>query len=423
MANEKTGNALWYPYAQMKDLEVNHQVQTAEGVHLHLTDGKRLIDGISSWWCVTHGYHHPELDQAIKDQLDKYAHVMLGGLSNEPALNLSQKLVEITPEGLNHVFFGDSGSVGVEVALKMATQYWHNLGRANKKKIIALNKAYHGDTSGCMSVCDPAEGMHNLFSGITPQQYFLDAPESGYEPDLALLKQELDTIEAFMRSEHQHCAALIVEPLMQAAGGFNLYSPEYLKQVKALCEKYEILLIADEVATGFGRTGTLFACEQADICPDIMVLGKGLTAGYLGHSATLATTEIFNAFLSDDPSKAFMHGPTFMGNALACSVGLKSIEIFQRDRYLERIKHIETHLKNSLLPVQSKKIKAARVLGATGVFEVHDKSVLADAQAFAIERGVWLRPFESYLYTMPPYIIDDESLTKITDVMLEWADS
>ncbi|MCG8672948.1 MAG: adenosylmethionine--8-amino-7-oxononanoate transaminase [Pseudomonadales bacterium] len=414
-------NTLWYPYAQMKNLEVNHQVKSAQGVHLHLADGSKLIDGISSWWSVSHGYHHPELDQALKDQLEKYAHVMLGGLSNEPAVNFSEKLVEITPDGLNHVFFADSGSVGVEVSLKMAVQYWHNLGRANKNKIIALNKAYHGDTCGCMSVCDPAEGMHKLFSGITPQQFFLDAPTSGYDPDSALLQAELGKIEKFMIREHENCAALIVEPLMQAAGGFNFYSPEYLKQVKALCEKYEILLIADEVATGFGRTGTLFACEQADICPDIMVLGKGLTAGYIGHSATIATTEIFNAFLSDDPSKAFMHGPTFMGNALACSIGLKSIEIFQRDGYLNRIKAIEEHLKSALLDIKSDKLKDIRVLGATGVFEVYDKSVLAQAQAFAIERGVWLRPFESYLYTMPPYVIDDESLVKITDVMREWA--
>ena len=414
-------DTLWYPYAQMKGLEINHKVQSAEGAHLHLADGKKLVDGISSWWCAIHGYHHPELDQALKDQLEQFSHVMLGGLSNEPAAKLSRKLVEITPAGLNHVFFGDSGSVGVEVGLKMALQYWHNLGRAGKNKIIALNRAYHGDTCGCMSVCDPAEGMHKLFSGITPQQYFLDAPESGYEPDLEILQKELEKIETFMRREHEHCAALILEPLMQAAGGFNCYSPEYLKQVKALCEKYEILLIADEVATGFGRTGTLFACEQADICPDIMVLGKGLTAGYLGHSATLATSEVFNAFLSDDPSKAFMHGPTFMGNDLACAVGLKSIEIFQRDGYLDRIKAIEDHFKKTLLGVKSDKIKAVRVLGATAVFEVHDKSVLADAQAFAIERGVWLRPFETYLYTMPPYVIDDESLTRITDVMVEWA--
>lgn len=412
--------SLWYPYAQMKIKEENLLVDSAQGVNLQLADGRQLIDAIASWWCVIYGYRHPELDQVLKQQIDSISHVMLGGLVNEPAKQLADKLVEVTPNGLNHVFYGDSGSVGIEVALKMAVQFWNNQGYSNKSRIVSLKKAYHGDTTGCMSVGDPEEGMHHLFSGYLPQQIFLEAPTGGYFANLDIVQNYMQKFERLLQQQADDIAALIVEPLMQAAGGFNFYSPDYLKQFKALCDQYNVLLIFDEVATGFGRTGTLFAAEQADVCPDIMVLSKGLTGGYLGHSATLATTRVFEAFYADDISKAFMHGPTFMGNPLACSVALKCLEIFQRDNFLQRIERIEMVLKQHLLGFTANGVVDSRVLGATGVIEVTEPSVLSGVQEFAAEQGVWLRPFDNYLYTMPPYIITEKELVNVVKVMKDW---
>ncbi|MGK5092231.1 adenosylmethionine--8-amino-7-oxononanoate transaminase [Deltaproteobacteria bacterium TL4] len=411
---------IWYPYAQMKNLELNYKVESAKGVYLQLSNGQRLIDAISSWWAVIHGYGHPELDQAVTEQLKRVAHVMLGGLVNEPAERLAQKLVEITPPGLNHVFFGDSGSVGVEIALKMAVQYWFNQGVPQKSRMVALRKAYHGDTTGCMSVCDPEDGMHALFQDILRKQFFVDAPNCAPDGKTDDVEADVRKLESLFQAHHQEIAGFILEPLLQAAGGFNMYSPVYLKKVRALCDKYQILLLCDEVATGFGRTGSLFASNQADITPDIMILGKGLTAGYMGHSATLATDKIFEAFYSDRPEHAFMHGPTFMGNPLACAIALKSIEVFQREDYLKKIKVIENILKTHLLSFHSEKVKAIRVLGATGVIEFFHKKDLKGAQDFAAKQGVWLRPFNTYLYTMPPYIISEEELLKVIEVMKLW---
>lgn len=411
---------LWYPYAQMKSMAAPYEVESARGVYLHLSDGRRLIDAVSSWWCVIHGYNHPELTKAAKDQYDKMAHVMLGGLTHRPARDLAEKLVEITPEGLNHTFFSDSGSVGVEVSLKMAIQYWSNLGRPEKRKIAALKKAYHGDTTGAMSVCDPVEGMHSLFSPLLPRQYFLEAPRGGFEAEQSAVQKDLDALGQLLEARHNEIAAFIVEPLMQAAGGFNFYSPQYLKGARELCERYGALLIFDEVATGFGRTGAMFAANKAQVTPDIMILGKALTCGYTGHAATLATDKVFDAFLSDDPDKAFMHGPTFMGNPVACAVALKGVEIFEREGYMGKISRIESLLKENLLSVKSPAIADVRVLGATGVIEAKDASALEGAQKFAVERGVWLRPFGNYLYTMPPYIISDDELLKVVQTMREW---
>jgi adenosylmethionine---8-amino-7-oxononanoate aminotransferase len=408
---------IWYPYSQMKTTATPYTVVSANGVEIELDSGEKLIDAISSWWCVIHGYNHPEINQAAKEQLDKVSHIMLGGLVNEPAKKLAEKLVEITPARLTHVFYADSGSVGVEVALKMAVQYWQNLGYKQKTKILALEKAYHGDTTGAMSVCDPEEGMHSLFSGILPQQFFIPAPSMGYKADENQLKKDLNILEQFLEKNHTKLAAFIVEPIMQAAGGFNFYAPEYLTKARAFCDRFDVLLIFDEVATGFGRTGTLFAADQTNVSPDIMVLGKGLTAGYIGHAATIANDKIFSAFYSKDESKAFMHGPTFMGNPLACAIALKSIEIFERENYLEKIKKIETLLNEEFCLIKSDLIKDIRVLGATGVIEVKNKETLKNAQTFAAENGVWLRPFENYLYTMPPYIINDQDLMKITNVI------
>ncbi|MDR1812153.1 MAG: adenosylmethionine--8-amino-7-oxononanoate transaminase, partial [Candidatus Fibromonas sp.] len=346
-------SSLWFPYAQMQTMPPPLKVMAAKGVKLHLQDGHELIDAISSWWCVIHGYNHPEINAALKEQLEKFSHVMLGGLTHEPVENLAKKLAEIT--GLDYVFFADSGSVGVEVAMKMAVQFWKNQGVKGKHKFACLLKGYHGDTSGAMSIGDPEEGMHHLFKGYLPEQFFIEA--------------SLQEMEKLFVEHSGKIAAFACEPLLQGAGGFNFYPPEFLKGARALCDKHDVLLIADEVATGFGRTGTMFACEQANIKPDIMVLGKGLTAGYLGLSATLATNRIYNSFLGDTYEKAFMHGPTFMGNALACSVALASLKVFEEENYLQKIARIREILEEELLGFAAKGVKETRVFGACGVIE------------------------------------------------------
>jgi len=426
MPRNMSHDPLWFPYTQMKTRGQYLKVVSARGVYLHLEDGRRLIDGIASWWSAIHGYAHPELDEAIREQLDRIAHVMLGGLVHQPAIDLAQKLVEITPPGLNHVFFGDSGSVGVEIALKMAIQYWANCGRPEKHKIIAFRGAYHGDTSGCMAVCDPDEGMHKLFAAILPRQLFADGPTRclpDRTPSAEEIEADLAPVRRLLEDRRQEVAAVIIEPMLQAAGGFRMHHGDYLSGLRALCDAHDVLLIFDEVATGFGRTGRLFAAEHAGITPDIMVLGKALTAGYLGHSATLTTTKVYEAFLSDDSSKALMHGPTFMGNPLACAVALRSIEIFQRENYLQRIAQIESLLKEHLLPLREatkEKVRDVRVLGACGVVEAYKPADLAGVQQFGMDRGVWLRPFDRYVYTMPPYVLSDEELLRVVGVMREW---
>ncbi len=411
---------LWRPYAQMRRRPPDYRVDSARGARLRLEDGRELVDAIASWWCVIHGYNHPELNAALTAQLEKMAHVMLGGLTHQPAEELAARLIEITPAGLNHVFFSDSGSVGVEVALKMAAQYWRNLGHDGKTRFLALRQAYHGDTCAAMSVGDPEEGLHALFAGLLPRQDFLPAPCGGYGASAESVAADGERLRRHLEAHHETLAGFILEPLLQAAGGFNLYSPEYLKLARRWCDEYGVLLIFDEVATGFGRTGTLFAAEQAGVTPDLMVLGKGLTAGYLGHAATLATDRIYDAFLGDRPELAFMHGPTFMGNPLACAVALKSLEIFQRDGYLAKIRRIEKQLQAGLLPLTGPEILETRVLGATGVVEVKAPAVYAGMQEFAAERGVWLRPFGRYVYTMPPYVISEKELGRILAVIREW---
>ena len=405
----------------MKKMDEPYKVASAKGVYITLSNGKHLIDGISSWWCMIHGYRHPELDEAIINQVSKMSHVMLGGLTHEPALALAEKLVAITPDGLNHVFFSDSGSVGVEIALKMALQFWRQSGKPKKNKFAALNKAYHGDTTGCMAVCDPEDGMHYLFNDAIVKHYFIDNPPDGFDLEESKVNAYMLKLKNFIDKHHNELAALIVEPVLQIAGGFNIYSPIILKQMRELCDEYNIIFIFDEIATGFGRTGALFAAQHADdVCPDIMVLGKGLTGGYLGHAATLTTTKIFNAFHDDDSGNAFMHGPTFMGNPLACTVAVKSIKVFERDNYLYKINGIEKRLKERLFQIKSSKIRDIRVIGATGVIEVYDVKDLSGFQNFAVEKGVWLRPFSRFLYTMPPYIISEDELDQIIDAMQMW---
>lgn len=411
---------VWFPYAQMKTLKP-YKVVGAGGVTLHLEDGREVIDAISSWWCAIHGYGHPEIIKAAKDQLDLMPHVMLGGITHPQVEKLAHRLVQITPTGLNHVFFGDSGSVGVEIGLKMALQFRQNQGSKQKTKILALKNAYHGDTFGAMSVCDPGS-MHALFAGILPRQLFLDAPRGGFEADEKTVLEDAAKLEAMLQAHAHEIAAMIVEPLMQGAGGFNFYSPRFLQKARELCDEYDVLLIFDEVATGFGRTGALFAADLARVCPDIMVLSKALTAGTMGHSATLATSRVFDGFYSDDPSKIFMHGPTFTGNPLACAIANRSIEIFMHENYLVKISGIQKLLKQKLPAITSDKIKDVRVLGACGVIEVHDPKSLVGMQEFAVDHGVWLRPIGPYVYTMPAYVISDEQLSKIVEVMGMWFD-
>ena len=415
--------SLWFPYAQMAGLEVQSEVVRAEGVRLHLRDGRTLIDAIASWWCVIHGYAHPELDAALRAQLDDFAHVMMGGLSHAPAQRLAETLVELAPPGLAHVFFADSGSVGMEVAMKMAVQYWKNIGVPGKTRFISLHHAYHGDTTGVMSLGDPDDGMHRLFAGYLPRQVFVRPPEGmgrGRGDIRYSVEQAVEELAAALREHAHEVAAFVCEPLVQGAGGFNFYPPAYLTEARRLCDEHGVLLVCDEVATGFGRTGTLFACEHARMTPDILVLAKGLTAGYLGMSATLATSRVFEAFLGDGPERAFMHGPTFMGNALACAVALASIAIFQRDNYLDKIRRIEEVLRDELLDLRSPAIRESRVFGACGVIEVHDRKVLRGLQAFAADSGVWLRPFDNVVYTMPAYVMSESDLRQVCQTMREW---
>ncbi|MBZ9556767.1 MULTISPECIES: adenosylmethionine--8-amino-7-oxononanoate transaminase [unclassified Modicisalibacter] len=417
-------SSLWHPYAQMLTSPTAPTVVGGEGARFHLQGGETLIDATCSWWCMIHGYGHPRLVKAIKDQADTLCHVMLGGLSHEPAQRLADTLVRITPAGLNHVFFSDSGSVGMEVAMKMAVQYQVQRGQPEKHRMLSLMGAYHGDTTGCMAVCDPEEGMHALFAGFLPRHHFAPAPRAGYHATREAIDTDIAALRATLERCHTETAALLMEPMLQAAGGLNMTSPAYVKAARELCDEFDILLIFDEVATGFGRTGKLFAAEHAGVTPDIMVLSKGLTGGYLGHAATLATSSVFAAFLSDDPGRAFMHGPTFMGNPLACRVALESLAVFEEEAYLDKIAGLNTILREELQEdgdlIGNSRVADVRVLGATAVIEVHDAADLDGAQAFARSRGVWLRPFGRWLYTMPAYVTTHDEMRRITGVMKDW---
>lgn len=417
--NSPDQQPLWYPYAQMKTAKNYWRVASAQGIRITLEDGRELVDGISSWWCAIHGYNHPDITAAAKEQLDKVAHVMLGGLENQPARRLAEKLVEITPAGMNHVFFSDSGSVGVEVALKMGIQYWVNQGFDEKIKILSLTKSYHGDTFKTMAVGSDMS-YHKAFSKVLEQGYFVQSPQCGFHATNEQVQPWIDQLEDLLKEHHQEIAAFIVEPLLQAAGGFNLYPVHYLQEAARLCKQYNVLLIFDEVATGFGRTGALFAADKAQVTPDIMILSKALTAGYVGHAATVATTEVFNQFYGDDFDNALMHGPTFMGNALACNIALKSIEVFQRDNYLQRVQTIENILQEVLPKVSGEAVKDVRILGAMGCVEVHDAASLVGLQEFAVDSGVWIRPYENYVYLMPAYIIQEDELRKVLAVIADW---
>lgn len=410
-------NYLWYPYTQMKNYKPKYIIEKGEGVYVYTKDGKKLIDGISSWWAAIHGYNNKELNNVIVNQIDKISHFMLGGATHESAINFARKLVEITPKGLNHVFYGDSGSVGVEVALKMSAQFWHNKGIVNKKKFISLKNSYHGDTFKTMEVGDDFS-YHIPFSNYFRDTYFVSAPD-GFDASENDINNKILELTMLLNHKKDEIAAIIIEPIAQCAGGFKFHSPKYLDKVYEICKKNNVLVIFDEVATGFGRTGKLFATEYTNIVPDIMVLGKGLTAGYLGHSATLATTEIFEGFYGDDSKTAFMHGPTFMGNPIVCEIGIKSIEIFQRENYIDKIKKIESKLKK-LYVLHSEKIKEIRVLGAIAVIELYNSKDYDNFVEFAVDSGVWLRPFGNTIYIMPPYIINESELDIIINIIFNW---
>ncbi|MGY6563924.1 MAG: adenosylmethionine--8-amino-7-oxononanoate transaminase [Halomonadaceae bacterium] len=415
---------VWHPYAHLLTQATAPKVVGGEGPRFFLEGGETLLDATCSWWCMIHGYSHPRLVAAIKEQADILCHVMLGGLTHEPADRLARELVRITPPGLEHVFFSDSGSVGMEVAMKMAVQYHHLRGKPEKHRMLSLMQAYHGDTSGCMAVCDPEEGMHSLFSGYLPRHHFAPAPQAPYDADPDEVTRDLAALRSVLERHHGEIAALLMEPLLQAAGGLNMTSPLYLTGARQLCGEFDVLLVFDEVATGFGRTGKLFAADHAGVTPDIMVLSKGLTGGYLGHAATLATDRVHDAFIGESPLHAFMHGPTFMGNPLACRVALESLAVFEEERYLDKIAGLNRVLREELLEDEALRrhpdVDDVRVLGATAVIEVKDASRLQGVAAFARRQGVWLRPFGRWLYTMPAYVTPEVDMRQITGTMKGW---
>jgi len=406
---------IWHPYTSLISPLPCIGVVSAQGVKLTLDDGRQLIDGMSSWWSTIHGYNHPRLNQAAKDQIDQMSHVMFGGITHPSAVALCRKLVAMTAEPLDRVFLSDSGSVAVEVALKMAIQYWVAKGQPQKTQMLTIENGYHGDTFAAMSVCDPVNGMHELFNGVLQQQLFANAPQIAF--DQPWNESDISSLEQLFEANHQHAAAMILEPIVQGAGGMRMYHPQYLKAVRELCDQYDVLLICDEIATGFGRTGKLFAYEHSNIVPDILCLGKALTGGYMSLAATM-TSQAIGEMVCKTAAGVFMHGPTFMANPLACAVASESLAILEQGDWQQQVSNIEAQLQRSLSVFeQLKSVSHVRVLGAIGVIELHQAVDMESITAAFVKQGIWVRPFGKLVYIMPQYIINEQELTTLTDAI------
>ena len=400
---------VWHPYTTSIDQNPLYEVIRTEGTKIYLSSGEILIDGMSSWWCAIHGYNHPKLIKAAEKQLRKFPHVMFGGFTHKPAVSLAKKLIKISPKGLQKVFFSDSGSVSVEVAMKFAIQYWHAKGVERKKRFLTARGGYHGDTFAAMSVSDPDNGMHNLFKSSLLKQYYTFEPES-LENHKNYNSKSLKKLENILKDKNSEIAAIIIEPIVQGAGGMKFYHKDYLKILKKLCKKYNVLLILDEIATGFGRTGKLFACEHAKISPDIMCVGKSITGGTMSLAATIVSKNISNTISSKSP-RVFMHGPTYMANPLACSVSLANIELLESYDWKKKVNNIEKKLFHELNKIsENKNVKSYRVLGAIGVLEMYEDVNIGEIQKICVREGIWLRPFKNLIYLMPPYIISNADL-------------
>ncbi len=397
---------IWLPYSQMKHADPPLPVVATDGTRIHLADGRLLIDGIASWWTACHGYNHPHLRQALSEQAARMPHVMFGGLAHEPALTLASRLADLLPGDLTRVFFAESGSVAVEVAMKMATQFWLNQGQRGRTKILSFNGGYHGDTIATMAVCDPEEGMHSLFTGLLPEHHVRPLPRD---------EESLADLEAFLRLHGDGIAAILVEPLVQGAGGMVLHEPVVLKRLRELADRFGPLLIFDEIFTGFGRTGTMFACQAAGVVPDIITLSKALTGGTLPLSATIARARIFDGFWSDDPMAALMHGPTYMGNALACAVANASLDLFETEPRLQQVAAINSWLRAGLEPCRGLKgVKDVRTLGAIGVVQMDRIGDMRSLKRLLVAEGVWIRPFRDILYLTPAFTATEEDVMRLT---------